>query len=568
MPGNTSSQEKVDGEVITTTSLKMSYAVDTHPPRKILVVVTVGGSTNSAPMLEICAILSSRGHTIEFATLEGRENLVALYPFVSTIHIIGRPLTQSYLDEFYSLMQVWDNVSGKKKIIQMKRMNEEFWVETYDGLQEVVRKTNPDVIFADYQVEAARDVAPANCLPLVMLWPQMPWMLAPQSWIPGQPGTQTRCLTSEHASLWDRIYDHSYLFRWSPYLVPLQLWMQKTRQAAGVKTKLPLKKKPDYLLLINSFFGLEPAKDLPPLMQVVGPVLANEYSPLSPQEQGFLGGKRAVVYVAFGTHLIPPPPLAEKILLGLNEAISIGLIDGVIWSLQHVAKVKYNMQAKWTADGLENLTWADLIDNMHSSWLFLDFAAQRAILNHSSTVLYLTHAGPSSANEALYHGVPLISCPIAGDQIQESMRLVAAGVALPLDKFTCTAENIQNHVATILSDRKGEFRRNVLRMQRIAHIAVRRKALAADLIEEYVYDWGLRFEHDVSDLLVGERPSTDTPSNSGRGKELSPMHLQTADARMSWFKAHNVDLWLIFIVPLVVLLAVFIVLGVELGKKR
>jgi UDP:flavonoid glycosyltransferase YjiC (YdhE family) len=84
--------------------------------------------------------------------------------------------------------------------------------------------------------------------------------------------------------------------------------------------------------------------------------------------------------------------------------------------------------------GDADFTLGDLLANRHPAWLFLEYAAQRAVLNHPSTRVFLTHAGPSSANEALYHGVPMISMPVYGDQRQYSMRLVAAGVALSINK--------------------------------------------------------------------------------------------------------------------------------------
>lgn len=178
-------------------------------------------------------------------------------------------------------------------------------------------------------------------------------------------------------------------------------------------------------------------------------------------------------------------------------------------------------------------------------------------------MLFLTHAGPSSANEGLYHGVPMLAMPIGGDQIQEAMRLVAAGVATSLKKNAFSAEELSRAVEKLLTDCDGEFSRNVLRMQRIAHVTARRKHLAADLIEEFLYDWGLRFELDPDDQPGRELPG----SNGGRGKELSPMHLQTADARMSWLKANNIDLWLISFAVCAVIIA-FIVIGVEVPKLR
>ena len=326
---------------------------------------------------------------------------------------------------------------------------------------------------------------------------------------------------------------------------------------------IPRQKKPDYLLLVNSFFGLEPAKDLPPLMHASGPILADRYPKLSIEEENFLAEKKAIVYVAFGTHMFPTAEGLERILLGLNAAILSGHIDGVIWSLKGVARKQLNLAKNWSTPRLWLMTWAAMLNNEDPCWLFLDFAAQRSILDHPSTVLFFTHAGPSSTNEALYHGVPMIAMPIGGDQIQEAMRIVAAGVGMSFQKNAFSVEDISGAVEKILIDREGEYSRNVVRMQRIAHVASRRKHVAADLIEEYLYDWDMRFEFDLRDPSIRQLASI----NGGRGKELSPMHLQTADARISWFKARNLDLWFIFFALTAVVVAI-IVIAIEVPKHR
>lgn len=77
---------------------------------------------------------------------------------------------------------------------------------------------------------------------------------------------------------------------------------------------IPRKKKPDYLLLENSFFGLEPAKDFPPLMQASGPILADRYPTLAMEQEDPLKENRAIIYIAFGTRIFPIAKGLEKIL--------------------------------------------------------------------------------------------------------------------------------------------------------------------------------------------------------------------------------------------------------------
>lgn len=477
---------------------------------------------------------------MEFATLKGREHFVDQYPFVSAVHIVGRAITAIEDEELYVRLSRWDNRSyrGRRDYLQCKKFYDSFWPETYRGLKHVVQTSRPNFIFADYQLDAARDVATEYCIPLATLWPQMPWLLAPQKWIPGVPGTQTRCLTSEHASMYDRLFEQTYFLRYAPNLIDLYWWTKKLRQANGVKTMPSLKPQPDHVHLVNSFFGLEPSKPIPPLIFPAGPILSDSWRPLDAGLDNFLRDRTSVAYVAFGTHVILPFDVIEKTLKGLGDAISEGHIDGVLWAIRSTARKQFTHLDKDSAPRINGTSALELLQNRHPAWLFLENAPQRALLDHKSVALFLTHAGPSSANEALYHGVPMVSMAIYGDQIHNSMRLVEAGVALSIDKHTFTSQHVSSSISAIMTDTDGEFRRNVRRMQRIAHVGSRRKHSAADLIEEHMYDWDLRYQQETAEAPLS--------GHNGGGKvELSPMHLQTADARMSWLKATNMDQYLL-----------------------
>ena len=294
-------------------------------------------------------------------------------------------------------------------------------------------------------------------------------------------------------------------------------------------------------MFVNTFFGLEPAKDLPPLVQAVGPILSDTFPSLDDQTEKFLAGKGRVVYVAFGTHVILTGEKLDKVISGLALALLKGHIDGVIWAIRPAARKQMDTSKGHPVPRDADFTLGDLLANRHPAWLFLEYAAQRAILDHPSTRVFLTHAGASSANEALYHGVPMISMPVYGDQLQYSMRLVAAGVALSINKDHFSPAELCALAGTILHDQDGQIRRNVQRMRRIANVAARRKHLAADLVEEHLYDWGLRYEFDPNETSQ----QNNTTLNGGRGTEWSPMHLQTADARMSWIRANNIDEYLV-----------------------
>ncbi len=200
-----------------------------------------------------------------------------------------------------------------------------------------------------------------------------------------------------------------------------------------------LKKKPDYLVFVNFFFGLEPPKDLPSLIQAIGPVLSDTYAPLDGQLENFFTNKQCVAYVAFGTHVILSAEKLHKLILGLAAAQLAGHLDGVIWAIRSTARTQIDAAKEYPYHGLWQHTYGDLLANRHPAWLFLDFAPQRAILDHPLTQIFLTHAGPSSADKALYHGVPMLAMTVYGDHLQNSMRLVTAGVAMSLNKDTFSA---------------------------------------------------------------------------------------------------------------------------------
>ena len=61
-----------------------------------------------------------------------------------------------------------------------------------------------------------------------------------------------------------------------------------------------------------------------------------------------------------------------------------------------------------------NMTWHQLLINQHSRFYFTSHAPQRAILAQPFTILFLTHVGPSFANEAFFTGVPILTIGIYG----------------------------------------------------------------------------------------------------------------------------------------------------------
>ncbi|CAB4494011.1 unnamed protein product [Rhizophagus irregularis] len=62
-------------------------------------------------------------------------------------------------------------------------------------------------------------------------------------------------------------------------------------------------KEPKFSLsLVDTFFGFELPQSSAPNVQEIGPVLSEEYPPLTPELSDFINGHRRVLYVAFVQH--------------------------------------------------------------------------------------------------------------------------------------------------------------------------------------------------------------------------------------------------------------------------
>ncbi|KAL2210503.1 UDP-Glycosyltransferase/glycogen phosphorylase [Sarocladium strictum] len=498
-----------------------------HPPRRILLLVTGGGYTHAAPVIELGAVLSSRGHEIHFAT--NTSQLHWTPSFATLSHDVGPAVPSKDTEEHYIRMRDWLPSHGMAPMLKSKRLFDSLWPETYRRVLDICLDPDnrPDFIVADFFADAAaRDMQHQLSIPIASVWPQMPGLMAPASYIPGQPGFQVdaTALTSEHASLITRFRNELVIFKALPDLLGWMRWTKRMRRKAGVTWNLPPQTKPDYLVLFNSFFGLEVPRDLPPMIAAVGPILSEDYDPLDQDFSSFLASHSRTLYVSLGTHIQLNPSDLHLLLTALLSAIDANLINGIIWSLPKRALASFDTSLSYPrADG--SITSAiSILSDLDPQILIIDFAPQRAILAHPHTVLFLTHGGGSSANELLYHGCPCLAIGYFFDQLANSARLADAGVGLSIDKTNFSPREIFSAIEAIITDPTGSFARNVLRMRRIARVAARRgKHRAADLIEEVMYDHELR----VDDYGIVRRP----------------MHLQTADARMSTWRARNWDMW-------------------------
>jgi UDP:flavonoid glycosyltransferase YjiC (YdhE family) len=486
-------------------------------------------------VLELGRVLSQRGHRIEFATHKGQEKWVATdyYGFISRVHTMGDAMDPEDEAAYYLDMQKSDPRKCYLDYFRPRFAVDAFWPSDFAHLRDIVASSRPDMIVADFLVDAVRDIQYLTGIPAAMVWPQMPYGMVGARHIPGVPGFQIDALSGEHASVWTRLRAELRPLRAITAIVPYLRHVWGMRRAEGVDYLLPVTGKPDYLALVNSFWGLETPKDLPPLLNAVGPILADEYPPLDDPLEAFFASHHRVVYVSFGTHIQVQPDHLDRFLSAFGGLFREGLIDGVVWAAND-AQQRLFLSEHVVDMGTRTVRVCDLVGNRDSAWYFTPFAPQRAILDRPETVIFVTHGGGSSLNEAMFHGKRLLGLGFFFDQPLNCLRIREAGVGLALDKVGFTADEIVDKCRRMLLDEDGCFAQDVQRMKHIARASSRKKYYAADLIQEVMYDYKFSL-HPPGNSLHNECAVT------GRGRRR-PMHLQTADVRMPLWRARNWDL--------------------------
>lgn len=100
--------------------------------------------------------------------------------------------------------------------------------------------------------------------------------------------------------------------------------------------------------------------------------------------------------------------------------------------MRQLGQIKQKVLWKWELDDLPELPPNVVV----SKWF-----PQVDILGHPNCVLFITHGGIHSTEEAVYYGVPMLAISVFGDQLYNSIMLQSRGVAIRL-KYTELTERL------------------------------------------------------------------------------------------------------------------------------
>ncbi|CAL3964492.1 unnamed protein product, partial [Diplocarpon coronariae] len=349
--------------------------------------------------------------------------------------------------------------------------------------------------------------------------------------IAGIPGQQQTLMNTENATLVQRTRELWIAFNLLTGLIPfIRNRIALRKQSTEIKDRA-------HISFINSFMGLETPVPLEPLVCPVGPLMKASWAPLTPEFSDFLAARTSVVYIGFGTLASMTLVRYTKLRDTIRALLKSGAIDGAIWSIRNLPS---GAEPEPTGGEDDDLP-------VKASILMVPFAPQRAILEHPSLKLFITHAGAQSAHEAIFHGVPMLCMPIFGDHYPYALRCEEnGGMALRLHKHDFTVAEALHKATLLLEDRDGSFRMNSKRMQTLS--VLRQKVCAqeaATKVQEVLFDHELRQEAP------------------GSFKMARPPALEPPAKRIGWWKRNSWDM--ILLGPFV---SLYLGLGALFGKKN
>lgn len=201
----------------------------------------------------------------------------------------------------------------------------------------------------------------------------------------------------------------------------------------GVDLTTPSARARSALFVVNADAAWEHARRLPPGVLLAGSLLAAPGEPLPPEDAAWLTAAAArgdrVVYFALGTMFQMGPGAALDLVARL------------------VATPRVAVLARLTPEEASNDAVAALPADRAR---IVRWAPQNDLLASGAVDLFITHGGASSIGEAVYHGVPVVVAPQGAEQVDNAVKVAAAGFGVALPSHQPTVTTIAAAVARAL----------------------------------------------------------------------------------------------------------------------
>ncbi|XP_071785318.1 UDP-glucuronosyltransferase 1-2-like [Asterias amurensis] len=216
--------------------------------------------------------------------------------------------------------------------------------------------------------------------------------------------------------------------------------------------------------LFNTHFAIDYARPIMPNTIMIGGLSADEPKPLDKDLDEFFegSGDAGVVVFSLGSVVeIMSESQADMVARAMAR-----LPQRVLWRI-------HGQPPKSIGNNTKAVTWLP----------------QNDVLGHPKTKLLIYHGGSNGMTETMFHGVPVVTIPQFGDQIDLAMRLKRRGMGEIISMADFTEDMIYETAVRILNN--DSYAANAKRMSAIMkHNAVPQLQVAAHWVEHVMLHGG------------------------------------------------------------------------------
>jgi UDP:flavonoid glycosyltransferase YjiC (YdhE family) len=412
------------------------------------------------PLLAQADELVRRGWRVSVISLDDAAPMVADRAGVSFVGLGQAVLAPSEIDRLRAT--ITREPSFARSMVTVINTLQRGWTAAYDRSLPRLRDLHPDLLVADLSSTAEVSAAETLGLPYVLNNPDLLTVLPPGI-LPLVVGIPL--LLSGRS-----VRSHRRRDRW---LLPLQRAVGSVAAALVVERPLNQSRRSrglrrvdyqrwfrDRLILVDSAFGLEYPRPLPPTIQMVGPMLPRSAPPLPVELDTWLRDGSPVVYVNLGTIARPWRDLVQRLAYGFTET---------------------EFRALWVLPG--DVRWMVPDPLPPSIRLERWVPTQLGVLAHPNVRAFVSHCGVNSVHESVQGDTPVVGIPLFAAQGDMAQRVEDAGIGWRLDKQRFTPNDLRAQLHRALHSGEVHARLAVIRATFDLAGGVAR---AADLIEAAV----------------------------------------------------------------------------------
>ncbi|KAF5300890.1 hypothetical protein FQR65_LT09053 [Abscondita terminalis] len=165
-----------------------------------------------------------------------------------------------------------------------------------------------------------------------------------------------------------------------------------------------------------------------------------------------------------GLHIQPAKPLPEDLKKIMDKSKN-GIIVfslGSVFRSDTMSLIKIRMILDAFAGVSETVIWkfeSETLNILPKNVLIRKWLPQNDLLAHPNTKLLINHGGALSTQEAMYHGVPVVSIPFFADQFANAGRLQNKNMSKIVDYKTMTTESFYETITEVLNN--PMYRKNI-----------------------------------------------------------------------------------------------------------